>query len=157
MALQIAQLSLPDMIDQIARNAGFRTTEAFEICRIGLQNYVAGALILPYRVFMEAARALRHDLDLLAMRFGASLEQSVIACRRCKRPGAKGVPIFFRAASTAPATSPSAIPPPSCNSPVSAPPVRYGMRIRPSSSRAASSGSWRRRPDGVRYLCFRNP
>jgi predicted transcriptional regulator/transcriptional regulator with XRE-family HTH domain len=95
MALQIAQLSLPDMIDQIARNAGFRTTEAFEICRIGLQNYVAGALILPYRVFMEAARALRHDLDLLAMRFGASLEQVCHRLSTLQRPGAKGVPIFF--------------------------------------------------------------
>ncbi len=53
----------------------FRTAEAVEICRIGLQNYFAGALLLPYESFLKRARELRHDLDLLSAQFGASLEQ----------------------------------------------------------------------------------
>ena len=94
-ALQIAQLHAADMVDGIARNAGFRTTEAYEICRIGLHNYFAGALILPYGRFMQAARDVRHDLDLLSVRFGASMEQICHRLSTLQRPGAKGVPIFF--------------------------------------------------------------
>jgi predicted transcriptional regulator/transcriptional regulator with XRE-family HTH domain len=75
LALQIAQMHAREEIDRVAGSAGFRTEEAYEICRIGLQNYFAGALILPYQPFLKAARDLRHDVELLAARFGASLEQ----------------------------------------------------------------------------------
>lgn len=95
LAIQIAQLSAGPAIDAIARNAAFRTQEAYEICRIGLHNYFAGALILPYRRFMLAARELRHDLDLLSLRFGASLEQVCHRLSTLQRPGLKGIPIFF--------------------------------------------------------------
>ena len=94
-ALQIAQIHCADQIDALAAQAGFRTTEAQEICRIGLQNYFAGALLLPYRRFMETARTLRHDIELLAVQFGASLEQVCHRLSTLQRPGMKGVPIFF--------------------------------------------------------------
>ncbi|MFC3073299.1 helix-turn-helix domain-containing protein [Shinella pollutisoli] len=94
-ALQIAQLHAGDVVDGVAAAAGFRTAEAYEICRIGLHNYFAGALLLPYRRFMEAAREVRHDLDLLAARFGTSLEQVCHRLSTLQRPGQKGIPIFF--------------------------------------------------------------
>ncbi len=94
-ALQIAQLHAGSQIDAIAAGAGFRTEEAYEICRIGLHNYFAGALLLPYQVFLKAAMELRHDLELLAARFGASLEQVCHRLSTLQRPGQKGVPIFF--------------------------------------------------------------
>ncbi|MDG3577959.1 XRE family transcriptional regulator [Rhizobium sp. YJ-22] len=94
-ALQIAQLHAGREIDAVAAAAGFRTEEAVEICRIGLHNYFAGALILPYQTFLKAARELRHDLELLAARFGASLEQVCHRLSTLQRPGAKGIPIFF--------------------------------------------------------------
>jgi hypothetical protein len=95
LAMQIAQLSAAAEIDAIARGAGFRTGEATEICRIGLHNYFAGALLMPYRRFVETARGLRHDLELLAVRFGASLEQVCHRLSTLQRPGQKGIPIFF--------------------------------------------------------------
>lgn len=95
MALQIAQLFAAEPIDRIAREAGFRTAEAVEICRIGLQNYFAGALLLPYESFLKRARELRHDLDLLSAQFGASLEQICHRLSTLQRPGQKGIPIFF--------------------------------------------------------------
>lgn len=95
MALQIAQLFAADSIEQIARGAGFRAAEAVEICKIGLQNYFAGALLLPYESFLKRARELRHDLDLLAAHFGASLEQICHRLSTLQRPGQKGIPIFF--------------------------------------------------------------
>jgi len=94
-ALQIAQLHAGKEIDAVAAAAGFRTEEAYEICRIGLHNYFAGALLLPYQPFLKAARELRHDLELLAARFGASLEQVCHRLSTLQRPGAKGIPIFF--------------------------------------------------------------
>ncbi|MGH6762015.1 MAG: helix-turn-helix domain-containing protein [Phyllobacterium sp.] len=95
MAFQIAQLHAGREIDSIAAGAGFRTEEAYEICRIGLQNYFAGALVLPYQTFLKAARELRHDIELLAARFGASVEQVCHRLSTLQRPGQKGVPIFF--------------------------------------------------------------
>lgn len=94
-ATQIAQLHAGEKIEQVLKQAGFRTEEAVEVCRIGLHNYFAGALILPYRSFLQAARELRHDIELMAARFGASLEQVCHRLSTLQRPGLKGVPIFF--------------------------------------------------------------
>lgn len=95
MAVQIAQLHAGALIDDTAREAGFRNEEAVEICRIGLHNYFAGALLMPYQDFVTAARELRHDIELLAIRFSVSLEQVCHRLSTMQRPGSKGVPIFF--------------------------------------------------------------
>lgn len=95
MAYQIAALEQQADINRIIVNADFRTEEAAEICKIGLQNYFAGALILPYQAFMTSAKELRHDLELLSARFGASLEQVSHRLSTLQRPGLKGVPVFF--------------------------------------------------------------
>ena len=94
-ALQIAQLHAESRVQTVLKNAGFRTPEAREICQIGLHNYFAAALILPYRQFHRAAQDLRHDLELLATRFGASLEQIAHRLSTLQRPQLKGVPVFF--------------------------------------------------------------
>lgn len=95
LALQIAQIHASPVVDSIAKQAGFRTSDAYEVCRIGLHNYFAGALLLPYGKFMEAARSTRHDLDMLAVQFGASLEQVCHRLSTLQRPGQKGIPVFF--------------------------------------------------------------
>ncbi|WP_254554523.1 ImmA/IrrE family metallo-endopeptidase, partial [Salmonella enterica] len=79
----------------IAGRADFRSAEAVEICKIGLRNYFAGALMLPYQTFLSAAKELRHDLELLASRFGASLEQVAHRLSTLQRSGHRGVPVFF--------------------------------------------------------------
>ncbi len=65
------------------------------LARIGLLNYVAGALLMPYEPFLEAARAARHDIEALAARFGVSFEQVAHRLTTLQRPGARGVPFFF--------------------------------------------------------------
>jgi predicted transcriptional regulator/DNA-binding XRE family transcriptional regulator len=94
-AFQIAALEMEPAIDEIARRAAFRSTAATEVCKIGLKNYFAGALVLPYQIFMAAAKELRHDLELLAARFGASMEQAAHRLSTLQRPGMKGIPVFF--------------------------------------------------------------
>jgi predicted transcriptional regulator len=45
--------------------------------------------------FLDAARALRHDLEALAARFRVSYEQACHRLSTLQRPGARGVPFFF--------------------------------------------------------------
>lgn len=95
MAYQLALLEHPDMIADIAQKANFRSDEARQICELGLANYFAGALLLPYELFLTTARAKRHDIDALAASFGVSLEQVAHRLSTLQRPGKKGVPFFF--------------------------------------------------------------
>ncbi|MHC2475782.1 putative transcriptional regulator [Bradyrhizobium elkanii] len=94
-ALQIAALEQEERIGQIADKATFRSVDARNVCAAGLRNYFAGALVLPYQRFLQSARELRHDLELLATRFGASLEQVAHRLSTLQRQGSKGVPVFF--------------------------------------------------------------
>jgi predicted transcriptional regulator len=94
-AFQIVGLEMEAEIARIAKEADFRTGEAVEICRIGLANYFAGALMMPYEAFLTSAQELRHDLELLAARFGASIEQVAHRLSMLQRPSRKGVPVFF--------------------------------------------------------------
>ncbi|MBR0899176.1 XRE family transcriptional regulator [Bradyrhizobium tropiciagri] len=94
-AFQIGQLELEAAIADIIRKADFRSAEAKDICRVGLLNYFAGALVLPYQAFLAAAKELRHDLELLCARFGAGMEQVAHRLSTLQRPGHKGAPIFF--------------------------------------------------------------
>jgi XRE family transcriptional regulator, fatty acid utilization regulator len=94
-AFQIAELAMEQEVTALAHKADFRSVEALEICKIGLYNYFAGALTLPYQIFLTAAKDLRHDLELLGARFGASIEQVAHRLSTLQRPGLKGVPIFF--------------------------------------------------------------
>ncbi|TWG53729.1 MULTISPECIES: XRE family transcriptional regulator [unclassified Aminobacter] len=94
-AFQIGTLEMTSTINAVTESAGFRTPEAKAICKIGLANYFAGALMMPYEALMASARELRHDLELLAMRFGASVEQVSHRLSTLQRPGRKGIPIFF--------------------------------------------------------------
>ena len=71
------------------------TTEAAALMRLGVFNYAAAALLMPYAPFLAAARALRHDVDLLAARFGTSFEQAAQRLSTLQREGARGVPFFF--------------------------------------------------------------
>lgn len=95
LAYQISQLQGGKEIEELVTEAGFKTEEAKDICRIGLHNYFAGALIMPYMDFLGAARSLRHDIELLAEQFEASVEQVCHRLSTLQRPGSKGVPIFF--------------------------------------------------------------
>jgi predicted transcriptional regulator len=92
---QAALVLQGDLIEATLDLARFRTDEARAIARVGMANYFAGAALLPYGAMLEAAGALRHDLEALAVRFGASVEQVAHRLSTLQRPGAKGVPFFF--------------------------------------------------------------
>jgi predicted transcriptional regulator/transcriptional regulator with XRE-family HTH domain len=94
-AHQIALLEHKDMMDKLIAEAQFRSPEAGNICRIGLANYFAGAMLMPYTSFQSAAKTVRHDLVDLADLFDTSIEQVAHRLSTLQRPGLPGVPIFF--------------------------------------------------------------
>ena len=93
--LQVALLAQDDLLEATLDFARFQTGEARAIAKIGLANYFAGAALMPYGRFLSAAQDCRHDLELLATRFGASIEQVAHRLSTLQRPGAKGIPFFF--------------------------------------------------------------
>ncbi|NIZ60118.1 Cro/Cl family transcriptional regulator [Sedimentitalea sp. CY04] len=95
MLLQIALLRQNDLLEATLDFARFNSDEARAIAKIGLANYFAGAALMPYGRFLTAAQEYRHDLELLATHFGASIEQVAHRLSTLQRPGAKGIPFFF--------------------------------------------------------------
>ena len=92
---QVALITQNDLLDATLDLARFATPEARDIAKIGLANYFAGAALLPYRAFQQAALDTRHDLERLSDLFGASVEQVAHRLSTLQRPGAKGIPFFF--------------------------------------------------------------
>ncbi|MBV7393861.1 helix-turn-helix domain-containing protein [Mameliella sediminis] len=93
--VQVALLRQNQLLDATLDLARFQSDEARAIAKLGLANYFAGAAMMPYKAFLSAAQETRHDLELLAARFGASIEQVAHRLSTLQRPGAKGVPFFF--------------------------------------------------------------
>jgi predicted transcriptional regulator len=92
---QVALNTQNPLLEATLDLARFQSDEARAIAKIGLANYFAGAALLPYSAFQDAAEETRHDLERLADLFGASIEQVAHRLSTLQRPGAKGIPFFF--------------------------------------------------------------
>lgn len=95
LAFQLALLEARDTVDTMVTNAAPTSPEAEALLRVAFLNYTAGAVLMPYDLFLDAARDLRHDMDALAARFGVSFEQACNRLCSLQRPGNRGVPFFF--------------------------------------------------------------
>ena len=95
MATQLAFLEAPQLIDKLVDEARLSGEEARRLARIGLASYFAGALILPYRQFLEQAESLRYDIELLGRSFGVGFETTCHRLSTLQHPEARGVPFFF--------------------------------------------------------------
>ncbi len=95
MAFQLILLEARDMVEALLSRIAPSSPEAASLIRIGLLNYAAAALLMPYTAFLDATRVLRHDVDALAARFGVSFEQACHRISTLQKAGARGVPFFF--------------------------------------------------------------
>lgn len=95
MAFQLMLLEARDVVEQAVSAFSPTTPEAASLIRIGLLNYAAGCLLMPYGPFLMAARTLRHDVEMLAARFSVSFEQVCHRLSTLQRPGERGLPFFF--------------------------------------------------------------
>ncbi|MBV8925517.1 MAG: DUF2083 domain-containing protein [Bradyrhizobium sp.] len=92
---QIAMLAIEMELSALVDRAGFTNKDTCGLARIGLANYFAGALIMPYGRFLAAAKAMRYDIDELGQEFGVGFETVCHRLSTLQRPSARGVPFFF--------------------------------------------------------------
>ncbi len=100
LAFQLAFIEARDVIEELLAAIAPSTAEAAALIRIGLLNYAAGALLMPYEAFRREAIALRHDVERLAARFAVSFEQACHRLSTLQRPNRdgqthRGIPFFF--------------------------------------------------------------
>lgn len=95
LALHLMQEEAAGLIAQVVEQAALPAPGSGRLLAIGLANYAAGALLMPYARFRDTARVMRHDIDQLARRFGVSFEQACHRLSTLQRPGMRGIPFFF--------------------------------------------------------------
>jgi predicted transcriptional regulator/transcriptional regulator with XRE-family HTH domain len=95
MALQLAFLEAGEIIEGLIDAAVLEERETRDLLRIGLAQYFAGALVLPYGDFLRQAEACGYDIDRLGRHFGVGFETVCHRLSTLQRPGAQGVPFFF--------------------------------------------------------------
>lgn len=95
MAFTLMLLEAREAVEAAMEGSAPSTPEAAQMIRIGLLNYAAAALLMPYAAYLAAAQELRHDIEALAARFGVSYEQAAQRLSTLQRDGARGVPFFF--------------------------------------------------------------
>ena len=95
LAHQLVSLALREEILAVIESASLANAATRQLLFMGLANYAAGALLMPYSAFRTEARKLRHDIDRLAQAFGTSFEQTCHRLSTLQREGARGVPFFF--------------------------------------------------------------
>lgn len=95
LATQIAMLDCADALNALVDQARFTNQDTRGLARIGLANYFAGALIMPYEHFLAGAKRLCYDIELLGQTFGVGFETICHRLSTLQRPAARGVPFFF--------------------------------------------------------------
>lgn len=95
LATQIAFLEQKQLLDQLLEKTAFTSPEALVLARIGLANYFAGAVLMPYMHFLQSAEQLSYDIELLEQRYAVSFETICHRLSTLQRPEARGVPFFF--------------------------------------------------------------
>ncbi|MER7552811.1 short-chain fatty acyl-CoA regulator family protein [Streptomyces anulatus] len=95
MATQLALLEYGDGLDRQAAEDFPPGGPAHQLARIGIANYFAAALILPYEAFHAAAEEFRYDIERLTDRFGLGYETVCHRLSTLQRPRLRGVPFSF--------------------------------------------------------------
>jgi predicted transcriptional regulator/transcriptional regulator with XRE-family HTH domain len=96
LARLIGELEYPDLLDDLSAAARLSaTSDTTSRLKRALANYFAGALVMPYAAFRDAAERSRHDIHRLGTRFNAGFEQVCHRLATLRRPGAEGVPLHF--------------------------------------------------------------
>jgi len=95
MAAQLGLLEHGTIIESIVKEADFASGSAQASAVLALSNYFAGAVLMPYRRFLQAAESSSYDIELLAHQFGVGFEAVCHRLSTMQRPGHAGLPVFF--------------------------------------------------------------
>ncbi|MER6998129.1 short-chain fatty acyl-CoA regulator family protein [Streptomyces sp. NPDC000410] len=95
MATQLALLEYDGELSRLASEDYDKGSTTWSLARIGIANYYAAALVLPYRAFHAAAEECRYDIERLTDRFGLGYETVCHRLSTLQRPRLRGVPFSF--------------------------------------------------------------
>ncbi|KTR82955.1 XRE family transcriptional regulator [Novosphingobium barchaimii] len=95
LAWHVASIVFREEIAAIIANAVVTSDTSRNLLSIGLGNYAAGAILMPYGAFRLIARDYRHDIDRLRHAFGTTFEQVCHRLSTLQRPGELGIPMYF--------------------------------------------------------------
>ena len=95
LAYQLALVEFRPLLERMVEAAAPPDAPTRRLLHMSLANYAAGAIMMPYAPFLEAAEKHRYDIDRLCADFGASVEQVAHRLTTLGRNGARGVPFFM--------------------------------------------------------------
>jgi hypothetical protein len=95
LAHQVGLLAYGPAIDRRVADERLGSEEARALGRVALANYFAGAVLMPYAAFLDAAAQERYDIDVLGRRFRVGFEQVCHRLTTLRRAGAEGVPFHM--------------------------------------------------------------
>jgi predicted transcriptional regulator/transcriptional regulator with XRE-family HTH domain len=95
LAHQISLLAHHDLLDRLTQSPLLTSGEARSLARVTLANYFAAAVLMPYVPFLNAAREVRYDIDVIGRRFRVGFEQVCHRLTSLRRPGAEGIPLHM--------------------------------------------------------------
>ncbi len=91
MAHQVGLLEAREVLDRLVDDPESLSPESRALARAALANYFAGAVLMPYEPFLQAARSERYDVDVIGRRFRVGFEQVCHRLTTLRRRGAEGV------------------------------------------------------------------
>ncbi len=94
-AHQLGLLSLGTQLEDVADDPGLTQDASRKLARMVVASYFAGAMLMPYERFWEAAETERYDIELLGHRFRTGFEQVCHRLTTLRRQGMEGVPFHF--------------------------------------------------------------
>ncbi|KAA8723421.1 short-chain fatty acyl-CoA regulator family protein [Corynebacterium spheniscorum] len=93
LSLQHCFLAHRELLDQLC--APLRDEQSRTIARLGLAQYYAAAVTMPYGEILQVAEDTSYDIDRIAAHFGTGFETTCHRLSTLQRPGHSGVPFFF--------------------------------------------------------------
>ena len=95
LAHQVGLLTQQNLLQELSDDDLLTTEESRALARIALANYYAGAVLMPYTPFLQAAKEERYDINVIERRFRVGFEQVCQRLTSLRRPGEEGVPLHM--------------------------------------------------------------
>lgn len=93
-ARQVGVLEQRSAIETVVAGANLKSADAQTLFREHVTDYVAAALLMPYRRFLRACEQTGYDVNILQRRFASSFDQIAQRLTTLQRVGERGLPFF---------------------------------------------------------------
>ncbi|WKG09195.1 acetate metabolism transcriptional regulator RamB [Nocardia sp. PE-7] len=95
LAAELAYLECGPLLEKLVDEGNFASDASHKLAMLGLANYFAAAMVLPYTHFHEVAENFRYDIERLSAFFSQSFETICHRLSTLQRPTLRGVPFSF--------------------------------------------------------------